>query len=528
MKLILDALNDFFSQVSTSSNIIILLLIGIFTRLILRLYKNNINIFVLYIFSVVLLLYIATFPFFTFTLNFKTLIYFSSMFIFFSFFAYLYIYTLRNLPKSISSFFLFSLNLLTGTSFIFGISCIFHGLSHAIYLEDLSQASYYRYCVYVFIVISCILLYFINFSSTNKTTSLYQNITYPYLKEEVRKILYSWNETFFGPLFTNLLDKLYNSSILQIILFGLHFIMCYLIKILQICFFLNFVFFHGDLRYVFFLLPFSFLSWIFDFFSYYFEVYVESSLHYVCEILYVTPIIPLTVDEYTAKHVLKTGNDFTFKITPFGYNEGFIEGANNSGLRSLANSWLKFQHLNIVIKKYKKFLYFFNIILLSLRILCWFGIIFFPFKASTDIFFTNIGSFFSRISIIRPRFIMRAPPSEAYSVRRQFQAQLEKETENSYKSGHPVVVDKAITDDTGRILYEHQPTHGNGPSDNPSKVIHPTTDLLGKPAIQSTVFPKTPTFIDPKYLSGYIPGSKEYLEDSVVRQNIAKPDDLNT
>lgn len=480
MKTLLDILNYFFVQFSTSSIIIIFSLISIFVWLSLRLYKNNINIFVFCFFGVILLFYIAIFPFVTFILNFKTLIYFSSMFIFFSLFAYLIIYTLRKLPQSLSSFFLFSLNLFIGTSFIFGISCIIQGLPYAIYIEDLSQAAYFRYSVYIFIVMSCILLYFINFFHANKTSTFYKNINnYPYLKEEVRKILYSWNKTFFGPLFTNVLDKLYISTRLQVFLFCLHFTMCYLIKILQIIFFLNFVLFHGDLRYVFFLLPFSFLSWIFDFFSYYFEVYIKSSLNYICEILYVIPITPLTLDEYAAKYVLKTGNDFTFKITPFGYNEGFTEGANNAGLKSLANSWLKFQHLNIVIKKYKKFLYFFNIILLSLRVLCWFGIIWFPFKYSTDILLTHIGLFFSKIgSVMMPKFIMRAP-SEAYSVRRQFQVQLEKEAENSYKSGHPVVVDKAITDDNGRILYEHQPTHGNGPSDNPSKVIHPTKDLLG-------------------------------------------------
>jgi hypothetical protein len=89
---------------------------------------------------------------------------------------------------------------------------------------------------------------------------LYKNNNYPYLKEEVRKILYSWNETFFGPLFTNVLDKLYISTRLQVFLFCLYFTMCYLIKILQIIFFLNFILFHGDLRYVFFSFHFLFLA----------------------------------------------------------------------------------------------------------------------------------------------------------------------------------------------------------------------------------------------------------------------------
>lgn len=411
-----------------------------FIRIFIRLYKKNIRSSVLYFFGIVLLFYVATFPMLASTLNFKTLIYFSSMFIFLSLFMYVYVYTLRNLPLSTSSFFLFSLNLFICLSFIFGISYTIHGLPHAIYIEDISQAAYYRYCIYIFIVVSCIPLYFINknFYSAFKTYSLYQSITYPYLKEETRKILYSWNETFFGPLFTNFLDRLYSSPMLQKILFSLHFILCYFIKILQIVFFFNFVFFHGDLRFVLFLLPFSFLSWIFEFFSYYFETYIEHSLHYISEILSVQTKIPLTISERSSAYILKTENDFIFTITPFGYTEGFFEGINNSGLNSLANSWLKFQHLSIIIRRYKKFLYFFNVILLSLRILCWFGIIIFPFMSFTDVLFTNLASVFRVASRVMPKFPTRGP-SEAYSIKRQFQAQ--PKTQAIVVETNPVKVD---------------------------------------------------------------------------------------
>lgn len=106
---------------------------------------------------------------------------------------------------------------------------------------------------------------------------------------------------------------------------------------------MSFVFFHGDLRLVFYTLPFLFVSWLFDFLFYYLEIYIQNSFNYINKILIVTPKTPLLESEMASPYIIKNGNDFKFKLTEFGYAEGFYEGPNNSGLNSLANSWLQFQ-----------------------------------------------------------------------------------------------------------------------------------------------------------------------------------------
>lgn len=56
-------------------------------------------------------------------------------------------------------------------------------------------------------------------------------------------------------------------------------------------------------------------------------------------------------------------------------------------------------------------------------------------------------------------------------------------SQGTYKSGHPIAVDKAVKnpDVPGESRYEGQFTHGAGSKDNPSHPLHPTTtDLQGQ------------------------------------------------
>lgn len=495
--------------------------------------NKSYNIIILFSSIIFVLFCVVGYPLLAISLK-KTLFYSFCVILSFDCLMYYFTYTLRDLPKSVVSFFFFSLNLLILLSFIFSIFTIVYGISNPIYIENLSKITYYKYCIYTFAAIFFMFLFIVRktFKFSLQKTSFFTKITFPYLKEEIRIILYTWNETVFGPILTKLFDSMYGSVLIQNLILVLHFCICYIFRIFQLIFFLSFVFFHGDLRLVFYTLPFLFVSWLFDFLFYYVEVYIQNSFNYINKVLIVTPKTPLSESEMVSSYIIKNGNDFKFKLTAFGYAEGFYEGPNNSGLNSLANSWLQFQHLNIILKNYKNRLYVLTIFILILRIICWLSISVYPFYNYPEIYFGGL-SFLTRVGAkITPNFRTRAP-SEAYTVRRQFQAALEKESGGAYKAGHPVVVDKDVKNDVGHVLAEHQPTHGLGTTDNPSYEIHPSSDLQGSPVSQRTVPFQPNTYVDPNYLGSSIPGSRAYLGETKVRELVAKnfakdPGDLNT
>jgi hypothetical protein len=73
------------------------------------------------------------------------------------------------------------------------------------------------------------------------------------------------------------------------------------------------------------------------------------------------------------------------------------------------------------------------------------------------------------------------------------------------------------------VDFKCQPTHGTGALSNPSQPLHPTDDLSGRKRPQNAVFPKKPIKIPRDALeSKPIPGSKEYFEQQVIKDNMKK------
>jgi len=96
----------------------------------------------------------------------------------------------------------------------------------------------------------------------------------------------------------------------------MHFVIFYFIRILQMLFFCNFVFFHGDLRWNIYLLPLSFLSWLLRFFEYYFNTFLKGTHEYIRSCLIVTLKDPLTPLKNSKAYFL-SGNELDFELTPF-------------------------------------------------------------------------------------------------------------------------------------------------------------------------------------------------------------------
>lgn len=146
---------------------------------------------------------------------------------------YIIIYTYRSITMSIISFLWFSVGFIT---FIFlGVSALFIMLRKvpSIFLEDLSIFSYYKYVILLIICsIGFIILTMFKYTNTSKHSTFRDFLFFPYMKEEFRTILYTWNNAFMGNICIRLLDFITRKSN-RLIYFVLHYAMFIIITLIQ-------------------------------------------------------------------------------------------------------------------------------------------------------------------------------------------------------------------------------------------------------------------------------------------------------
>jgi len=285
------------------------------------------------------------------------------------------IYTWRDIKMTFMSYLRFYLNFII---FLFmGLSALFIVFQPIpeIRLEDLSLVSFYRYGILlvlftlgiIFIVLRKVLLT----QYKNEESKFWNFIYFPHLKEEIRLLLYTWNDTFMGNCCVRLLDFiiLKNNRIFYLII---HFILFNIIPFIQSLFLINFVFFCGELKYALYLLPISFLTWCLSFIDYYFNTFITQSGNYIRAVLYVE--LDPSIKKNTNQTNIITCNisDLRCKLTDYAIQEGFTE----HDLSDLATKWLQLNHISIDFERYLKRVSYFKYLNLALRMLCWSGIIY--------------------------------------------------------------------------------------------------------------------------------------------------------
>ena len=161
------------------------------------------------------------------------------------FFLYNLIYSLLNLERNIFSFLAFFLFMSICCSYVLGYFYLLKA-NPAIYLNNLSMFSYYKY-ILLTVIGSFFIIYFIMklakiiiFQKTKITNKVD-------MKEEIRKILYVWNDSFMGNFCIFLYKKIAISKAFSYIYFSLHFILFYFIRFISLGLLINFVFFGGNL-----------------------------------------------------------------------------------------------------------------------------------------------------------------------------------------------------------------------------------------------------------------------------------------
>lgn len=468
--------------------------------------QNNYVIFILEITLVFLLfLYILSY----FSAIFLNLWYcFILIYAYLTLLMYVLLYSWRKLEVSLGSLLRIYGNLIIFNLFILGLYNLGCRLSIPIYVENLSVYSVYKYILFLSSSILGILGYIILKNYFADHLHKIDYLTFPYLKEEVRIFLYTWNESVFGPIFTSLIDLLYTSAIKRYIYFITHFVLFYFFQILQTILFLNFVFFHGDLRWNFYVLPFSFFSWLLRFFEYYFNTFLKGTDEYISACLNVSLKDPLTPLKNSKVYFLN-GNDLNFELTPFAIAEGFQNDHNT--IVYVGTHWLRICHIMHFFNAYEKKLSYLSKLIFFTRIFAWFSIIYIYFSTTLSLlnwkFLVSFRPFYSSAKRLAP------PPREAFTIHPKTQTELQSKTQGAYHPGHCGVFDSDKKNEKGEVLFEASLTHGPGSEKNPSQYLS-ETDLQGKGRPQKATFPKQETFIDPhKFL-------KEKIEPTVILKNL--------
>ena len=324
---------------------------------------------------------------------------------------YIFLCYILNITQNIVSYLSFAFFLLILRCYIKGV--IYLGSSNPIYIENLPLVSYYRYVILSVMTVIFISLWIFSFYFIN-IKKLIKRLTYPYIKEEVRRILYIWNDSFMGDFCCFLYNEIVISNKFSIIFFSLHFFFFYVVRFITIGFLINFTFFHVDLRLLRYLLPLLLIIWFLSFLDYYFKIFREGTANYICDVLHVTYKGNITQNNIEQDFITCDRQDLKFSLTSAGIHEGF----STNDVDHLIKKWFAEANITLKFRNYNKIISILSNILLFCSCICWFII---SYHFLTNISISNFLGFigFRRITNmpIHLKFTRYVPPREARFVK---------------------------------------------------------------------------------------------------------------
>jgi len=241
---------------------------------------------------------ITLFAFFIIPFAYPHIFYFLPPFIYFlitctvsSLLAYIILYKFCGISCGFLSFVCFYVNYLILCLYFLSFTTLVTGLKNPIYFEDISYFSQYRYLLFAivgFIIASLFLVNFFTPIVNSHFKRLLSLVAYPYLYEETVKILITWEATFWGPLFDAIITKINTLKGFRYVFFITHALLSFLIPFIFASLFLYIVFVHGDLRYLIYIMPVSFIAWFYRHLAYYFFAFFNINSLAIREYLEIT------------------------------------------------------------------------------------------------------------------------------------------------------------------------------------------------------------------------------------------------
>jgi len=391
----------------------------------------------------------------------------------FNYLLYQIIYSWRGLPMSFNSFIFFMINILQFFLYLLSFNIIMKGLNYPIYIENLSRISQYRYFI-LFIISIFFLLCFLITKFFKFDISFYiVFFSFPYLKEQVRLFLYSWNNSFMGDFCVKLIDLLYSSFLFRICFFVLHFILFYFLRFFITVLLFYCVFYNEDLRNLIYMAPVMFVVWILSFFNYYFITFQQGCSNYI------RSLISANLENKHPKiwGLVKTkGREISFILT----EKGRLMGYSDVDMYHLTKEWHIQAKISTYFQIYFNIMTYLNYFILLIQIIIWYYITqkFFFFDIESNISISTLMASLRNFG----KVLSRPYVTEARRVLPPHQSDLANATKGVHHGNHLALIDPAEQNpnNSKEVLYEGQPTHGKGSLQNPSQTLHPSKDFQGQ------------------------------------------------
>jgi hypothetical protein len=280
--------------------------------------------------------------------------------------SYYLLYKKLDIPKSGSSFAFYSLNLLILLSYLFSfyILCT-KDVKGYVSLEDLPVTTSYRYTLLFLLALIGIFLYLVSFYNAriNDFLTLFK---YPYLREELRKIMKGGFDGPLGTLCIKIIEYIFKYRIFKYAFFTIHFLFLYIYRLILALVFIWCCFFEGNFIYFLLLSPLSFIIWLLSCFNYYLTSFLQANTNYTKDILIVKMINEDLLQE-DSRFIRTSLKDLSFQLSSFGKEEGFTE----EDIASLRDSWAELVSVSATFSKYSFLQKNVSLFIFLLYLLCW-------------------------------------------------------------------------------------------------------------------------------------------------------------
>lgn len=195
-------------------------------------------------------------------------------------------YIYLGLKRGIKSFIYFFTNVFLLTFYLYMSYILIKGDLRPIYLEEYSKISAIRHLITIILILMAgLFLLLLRYKNISRLQSILNKASTPVLKEEIERILKVYEEAIFGPFFDTIMRKVIASAYWKFCLFGVYVFFYVLLPLTQITILIQFTFFGGNLKYIFYLMPLFLLSFIFKNLWCYFQNFVSFNISAIKEIM---------------------------------------------------------------------------------------------------------------------------------------------------------------------------------------------------------------------------------------------------
>lgn len=228
------------------------------------------------------------------------------------------------------------------------------------------------------------------------------------------------------------------------------------------------MFFSGDLRQVLYVIPFSFMGWIYRNLHYYIIYFYDRTMAYVNNIVIKRYIGVEPLYQIANRGILVKPDLIQLTLTEFGPSEGFT----NNDLEFIKTIWIRYRFIYQEIISNTLSLYLANQFLLFSRLILFFYALYFYMCVNMDdthklmvLFGTKMSNLVGQKNSQSIMLVQQRTKVTAWTIPKQHQLDVIRDTNGSYYPNHLALCEDSIIDEHSNPLFLGHATHGTGGAD---------------------------------------------------------------